>query len=79
MPRQPALIIRYCLCIENKLMVTKGGGGYKLGARDSHIHTTIYKIDKQQDLLSNTGNSTQYSVITYMGKESEKEWVYVYV
>ena len=23
--------------------------------------------------------STQYSVITYMGKESEKEWIYVYV
>ena len=21
----------------------------------------------------------QYSVITYMGKESEKEWIYVYV
>ena len=26
-----------------------------------------------------TGNSTQYSVVTYMGKESEKEWIYVYV
>ena len=25
-----------------------------------------------------TGNSTQYSVITCMGKESEKEWVNVY-
>ena len=25
------------------------------------------------DLLYSTGNSTQYSVITYMGKESEKE------
>ena len=27
------------------------------------------------DLLSSTGNSIQYSVITYMGKESEKEWI----
>ena len=24
-------------------------------------------------------NPTQYSVITYMGRESEKEWIYVYV
>ena len=24
-----------------------------------------------------TGSSTQYSVITYMGKELEKEWIYV--
>ena len=33
----------------------------------------IYKIDKNKDLLYSTGNSTQYSVITYMRKESEKE------
>ena len=25
-------------------------------------------------LLYSTGNSTQYSIITYMGKESKKEW-----
>ena len=31
---------------------------------NSHTHT---------DLLYNTGNCTRYSVITYMGKESEKE------
>ena len=30
-----------------------------------------------QDLLYCTGNSTQYSVITYVGKESDKEWIYV--
>ena len=24
-------------------------------------------------------SSTQYSVMTYMGKESKKEWIYVYV
>ena len=30
-----------------------------------------------KDLLYNTGNSTQYSVITYRGKESEKEWICV--
>ena len=29
-------------------------------------------------LLYSTGNSTQYYVITYMGKESEKGWRYIY-
>jgi len=28
--------------------------------------------------LYSTGNSTQYSVITYMGKESEKEWIWAH-
>ena len=28
-----------------------------------------------RDLLCSTGNSIQYSVITYMGKEFEKEWM----
>ena len=32
-----------------------------------------------KDLLYSTGNSTEYSVITYMGKESKKEWIHVYV
>ena len=29
--------------------------------------------------LYTTRNSTQYSIMTYMGKESKKEWIYVYV
>ena len=32
-----------------------------------------------EDLLYSTGKFIQYCVITYMGKEPEKEWVYVYV
>ena len=32
-----------------------------------------------KDLLYSMGNSMQYSVITYMGKESEKEWIYIYI
>ena len=36
-------------------------------------------MDKQQDLLDSTGNSTQYSVVTYMGKGSKKEWIYLSV
>ena len=34
-----------------------------------------YKINK--DLLYSTGNYTQYFVITYKGKKSEKEYIYV--
>ena len=30
------------------------------------------------DLLYSTGNSTQYSVITYKRKESRKKWINVY-
>ena len=33
----------------------------------------MYKIDKQQPLLYNTGNCIQYLIITYNTKESEKE------
>ena len=35
----------------------------------THAHTAIYKIDKQQGPSYSTGNYTQYSVITYNGKE----------
>ena len=37
----------------------------------------MYKIAKK-DLLCSTGDSAQYSVMTYMGTESKKLWVYVY-
>ena len=40
------------------------------------IHTLLYiKGITNKDLLYSTGNSTQYSVMTYMGKESIKEWI----
>ena len=29
--------------------------------------------------MDSTGNSTKHSVMAYMGKESKKEWIYVYV
>ena len=38
------------------------------------IHTTMYKIDNK-NLLYSTGNSTQHFVITYKGKEPEKEYI----
>ena len=63
-------------------MVTKGErveGGIN-EEFEINIYTLLYiKQIINRDLLYSTGNSTQYSVITYMGKESEKEWIYVYV
>ena len=43
----PWIKFKISLCVENKLMVTKGERGRrdKLGDWDGHIHTTIYKID----------------------------------
>ena len=37
----------------------------------------IYKIDNKKGLLYSTGNSSQYLVIAYNGKESEKELRYI--
>ena len=54
-----------------------GGINWEFGI---NVYTLLYiKYIINKDLLYRTGNSTQYSVITYMGKESEKEWIYVHV
>ena len=37
----------------------------------------IYSGPLKTSLLYSTGNSAQYSVITFMRRESEKEWIYV--
>ena len=40
-----------------------------------NIYTRLYiKQVTNKDLLYNTGNTTQLSVIILMRKESEKEW-----
>ena len=36
-------------------------------------------LTKNKELLCSTENSSQYSVMTSMRKESKKEWVYTYV
>ena len=59
------------------------GGLQSMGHRESdateqvhtYIDTTIYKI--KDLLLCSTGNSARYSVMTYVGKESKKEYVCV--
>ena len=44
------------------------------------IYALLYmKQIIKKDILHSTGNYTQYFVITYNGKESEKECVYIYL
>ena len=44
------------------------------------IYTLLYiKQITNKNLLYSTGNSTQYAAMTYVGKESKKEWIYVYI
>ena len=40
------------------------------------MHTSIRKTDNPQNLLISTGNYIQYLVISYNGKESEKEYIH---
>ena len=43
-------------------------------------YTLLYiKRVNNKDLLYSTGNNNQHLVIIYNGKESEKEYVYVYM
>ena len=67
---------------ENKLLITKGDRcergmywGFGIG-----ICTWWYmEWLASGDLLYSTGNSSQYSVIIHMGKDSEKEWIPIHV
>ena len=44
------------------------------------VYTLLYiKQITNNDLLYSTGNATQYSVMTYLGKESKKACIYAYV
>ena len=44
------------------------------------IYKLLYiKQITNKDLFCSTGNSTQYSAVAYMVKESKKECIYVYV
>ena len=44
------------------------------------MHTTVYKIDKQQHpVVYSTGHFTQYSIVNHDGKESDKVYIYVCV
>ena len=66
--------------VENKLWlpgVRRGGINWKIGI---DIYALLYiKMITNKDLLCSVGNSTQYSGMTYMGKESKKACIYIYV
>ena len=54
-------------------MLVAGGINQELGM---NIHTLLYIWEiPNENLLHSTGNSNLYSVITYMRKESKKEWI----
>ena len=62
--------------IEDKFMVTKG----KWEEFGVNINILLYiNYINSKDVQNSTGNSTQYSITTYMRKESEKEQIYIYV
>ena len=50
----------------------EGGNGRRINWEfEIDIHTILYiKQITNKDLLYSTGSSTQYSIMTYMGKES---------
>ena len=55
-------------------------GRDKLGDCNWHIYTLLYiKSITHKDLLCSTENSPQYSVMTFMGKESKKDWRYLII
>ena len=46
---------------------------------DWHLHSVVYGMTEKWGPASSTGITTQYSVMVYVGKESERVWVCVYV
>ena len=53
----------------------EGWMNWEIGAG---IYTLLHiKQVTNENILYSTGNSTQYPVITYMGKEYKKEYAYV--
>jgi len=71
--------------IETQMQKLTGAGGWgEWGGINWETGTDIYtplyvKQTANKDLLHSTGNSTLYSVMAYMGKESKKDWIYVFV
>ena len=66
-------IIKSILCYQ------KGNMGTRINQEvESNIYTPLYikQITKRTQCIA---QGTQYSLITYMGKESEKEWIHVYM
>jgi len=68
------LLLRITFC--SIKYIGLGGINQELGI---NIYTVLYiRQINSQGLLNSTGNYTQYFVITYKGKESEKAYIYKY-
>ena len=52
------------------LLGDKGRRRDKVGDWDWHIHTTMCKQMTNKNPLNSIGNSTQYSIMAYVEKES---------
>ena len=67
--------------IEIKLMVTIGERSRGINqAFRIKIYTLLYiKQITNKELLYSTGNSTQYLVITYNGRECKNKYIYLYI
>jgi len=62
-----------------RILVGYGLWGHKeTDTTEATEHALLYiEMINNKNLLYSTGNSTQYSVMTYVGNESKKEWIYV--
>ena len=49
------------------------------GILDQHVHTAIFKMITNKDLVQSTRNFAQRYVAAWMGAELGREWIYVYV
>ena len=59
-----------------------GGEGWISGLGLAYAHYCAWKVNTmegQQGSAEQHRELSQYSVITYMGKESKKEWICVYI
>ena len=67
--------------VENKPVVNKEELGERINEETGiDIYALLHiKQITTKDLLYSTGNSTQYPVTVYLGKESKKEWLCGYV
>ena len=76
------LVNRNILADFEKFMLTKGDGvkgeGWTGDFGLAYAHCGVWN-GWPQDLLYSTESSTQYSLIIYMGKEWEREWICLYI
>ena len=65
---------------KTNLWLPKGEGGRdKLRIQNGYMYTLLYIKLKKKNLMYSTGNYIQYFVITYNGKESEKNYIHTHI